>query len=79
MEVQEHAFANTRNFRTLLTAYYIAIRLKHESARSLVKAIAEMNKEIILSPDLTKRDYISQVKTLFVNGMLNKDLVDPIL
>ena len=59
LKEQEHAFANARNFRTLLTTYYIAIRLKHESARSLVKAIAEMNKEIMINNDLTKRDFIS--------------------
>ena len=59
LKEQEHAIANARNFRTLLTTYYIAIRLKHESARSLVKAIAEMNKEIMINNDLTKRDFIS--------------------
>ena len=74
-----NSVSNTQNFRTLLTTFYIALRLKHDSTRSLITSITEMNREIMQSPEITKRDFISQVKTLFLFGLLNKDLVKPIL
>ena len=38
-----------------------------------------MNKKILQSPEITNATFIRQVKTLLMFGLLNKDLVKPIL
>ena len=74
-----NSVSNIQNFRTLLTTFYIALRLKHDSAKSLITSIIEMNRDIMHSSEITKRDFMRQVKTLLMFSLLNKELVKPIL